>query len=150
LPSQNSPSPLLLRECLLTDPPLLHHTPQHTPSLGHQVATGLGTPFSTEVIKGSPLLYMCQGPWTTPYMLFGWWFSFWKFWGSKLIDIVILPMGLPSQLAPSIPNFSLGVSDLSPMVGYKYLYLSQSAAGRTSQRTAMLGSYQASTTWHQK
>jgi hypothetical protein len=32
------------------------------------------------------------------------------------------------------------VSDLNEMVGCKYLHLSQSVAGRASQRTAMLGS----------
>jgi hypothetical protein len=35
---------------------------------------------------------------------------------------------------------SIGIPDFSPMVGCKYLHLSQSAAGRASQRTAMLGS----------
>ena len=37
------------------------------------------------------------------------------------------------------PNSSIGIPDLSPIVGYKYLHLSQSAAGRVSQRTTMLG-----------
>ena len=44
-----------------------------------------------------------------------------------------------SSFNPS-PNSSIGVPDLSPMVSCKYLHLAQSAAGRASQRRAMLGS----------
>jgi hypothetical protein len=52
-------------------------------------------------------------------------------------------MGLPSPAVPSILPiiFSIGVPDLSPMLGCECLYLYESAAGRASQRTAILGSY---------
>ena len=57
--------------------------------------------------------------------------------GSGLVDTVGLPMGLPFPSVPSVlPLTSIEVPELSPMVGYKYLHLSQSTAGRTSQRTA--------------
>ena len=48
--------------------------------------------------------------------------------GSRLVDTVGLPMGLPSPSAPSALPLT-EVPDLSPMLGYKYLHLSQSAAG---------------------
>ena len=44
-----------------------------------------------------------------------------------------------SSFNPS-PNSSIDLSGLSPMVGCKYLHLSQSVVVRTSQRTAMLHS----------
>ena len=54
--------------------------------------------------------------------------------GSGLVETVGLPMGSLS------PNSTIGIPDFSEMVGSKYLFLCQSAAGRGSQRTAMLGS----------
>jgi hypothetical protein len=72
------------------------------------------------------LLHMCPGPRNSE--------------GSRLLDTAILPMGLqsPSVLLPTLP---WEVPDLNLMVGYKYLHLSQSGAGRASQRAAMPGSY---------
>lgn len=43
---------------------------------------------------------------------------------------------LPS--VPSTPNYSIGFSDLSPRIGCKNIHLSQSAAGRISQRQPCL------------
>jgi hypothetical protein len=34
----------------------------HSPTLGHQVSTGLGTFFSIETCQDTPLLHMCQRP----------------------------------------------------------------------------------------
>jgi hypothetical protein len=51
-------------------------------------------------------------------------------WNNKNIVISFSPF----------PFFSIGFLDLTSMVGCKYLHLSQSAAGRASQRAAMLGS----------
>ena len=69
----------------------------------------------------------------------GWWLSLWEFPGKT----AGLPIG--STLLFSFSNLSpystIGVADFSPMVGYKYLLLSQSAAGRASQGTAMSGSH---------
>jgi hypothetical protein len=63
--------------------------------------------------------------------------------GSGLVETVALPMGLLSLSAsfilPLIQPF--GVPDFSSKVGCKYLHLSQSAAGRASQGTAMPGSH---------
>jgi hypothetical protein len=65
--------------------------------------------------------------------------------GSRVVDTVGLPMGSlsPSALSVLPPTSLWGVGGLSPMVGSKYLYLSQSAAGRGSQKAAMLVCLQA-------
>ena len=64
--------------------------------------------------------------------------------GSRLVETAALPMGSPSSsasssLSPIQPLGSLA-SGFCPLVGFKYLYLSQQAACWASQRTAMLGS----------
>ena len=106
--------------------------------IGHQVSTGLGHPLPLRPDK-TGLCYICAwGPVTSPRggSVSG---SCEK---SRLVDIVVLSMGFPSPSVffnPSL-NPSTGVPDLSPMVGCNYLHLSQSAAGRASQRTGMLGS----------
>jgi hypothetical protein len=41
--------------------------------------------------------------------------------GSRLVDTIGLPMGLPSSSAPSILSSPIGVPDLSPVVGCKCL-----------------------------
>jgi hypothetical protein len=78
-------------------------------------------------------------------MLFGWWLNGWDLRGSVLVDTIAILMVLLSPLAPSILSLrgtsSIRVPDLSPMLGSKYLHLSQTAASRASPRTAMLGSY---------
>ena len=58
---------------------------------------------------------------------------------SPLVENAGFPIGSPSPLASSIldPNSAIGVPNFSPMVGYKYLPLSQSAADSASQKTAM-------------
>jgi hypothetical protein len=37
------------------------------------ISPGLGASSLTETRPGSPLLYMCQGPWTRECMMPGWW-----------------------------------------------------------------------------
>jgi hypothetical protein len=72
---------------------------------------------------------ICE-PQTSTCMLCGWWLSLWSE-PSRLVDIVVLPYGVAMLLIsfnPS-PNSSIGAPDLSPMLGCKYLQLSQSAAG---------------------
>ena len=85
---------------------------------------------------------MCWGPQASLCMLFGWFSVSRSSEGSELVDIVVLPMGvaIPFSSFNPTPNSFIVVLDLSPMVGCKYLHLSQSVAGRASQRTAMLGS----------
>jgi hypothetical protein len=57
--------------------------------------------------------------------------------GYGLVHTVIFPMGSKSPSAlRSFPSY-IGFPNLSPMVDCKYLNLSQSAAGRVSQRTVM-------------
>jgi hypothetical protein len=76
--------PLLLRGV----PPLTHPPPAHPhqnpPSLGHQVSTGLRVSSPEKIRQGSPLPNMCQGPQTSPGMLFGWWLSLWELPGVRV------------------------------------------------------------------
>ena len=69
------------------------------------------------------------------------WYLVWsgKSEESRVVDTVGLPMGLQFSSAPSVPplTLALGSRSLNPIVGCKYLHLSQSVAGRASQRTAM-------------
>ena len=118
--------------------------PNALPFSGHQVSTGLGASSPTEAKQGSPL----PGgggwgvAWTSLCMLFGWWINLWDLPGIQVSWHCWSSYGVAipfSSFNPS-PNSSIGVPSLSPMVGCKHLHLSQSAAGRASQRTAMLGS----------
>lgn len=126
-------------------PHQLHPSPSalsHPLPLGHQVSTDIGTSFPTEARQGSPLLHMSYRPWISPCMFFGWWLSPWQllgvhvYWCCWFSYRVAIPI---NSFNPS-PNSSTRVPDLSSIVGYKYLHLSQSATGRASQSTAMLGS----------
>jgi hypothetical protein len=60
----------------------------------------------------------------------------------KLFHIVILPMGMQYPSAPSLLPLTLPLWSQTPMVGYEYLHLNWSGAGRTSQETAIPGSCQ--------
>jgi len=111
----------------------------HPLSLGHQVSTGLGSSFPTEAREGSPLLRMCW-PRISPYMLFGWWLTLWELpciWVSWCCSYGV---AIPFRSFSPSPNSSIGVPDLSPRFGSKYLHLSQSASGRVSYKTAILDS----------
>ena len=59
--------------------PPLPSRPPH--SLGCQVSLELGLFFPTEARPDSPLLYMCQGPWTSLCMLPCCWLSVWEITG---------------------------------------------------------------------
>jgi hypothetical protein len=75
-PSSSPPPPLIGYSP--TCPP--HHH-KHPSFLGLQVFTGLSAYSLTETIQGSPLLHMCSGPRTSPWMLLGFWISPWELWG---------------------------------------------------------------------
>jgi hypothetical protein len=89
------------------------------------------------------LCYIYWGPQTRPCMLFGWWLSLWDLpevqvsWYCWSSYRVVIPF---NSFNPS-HHSSIDVPNLIPMVEYKYLNLSPSAAGKASQRTATLGSY---------
>ena len=59
--------------------------------------------------------------------------------GVWLVDIVFLPLGL--QIFSPFSNSSSGVPMFSLMVGCKHPHLYLSGSGRSSQETAMSGSY---------
>ena len=107
----------------------------YPPSLGHQVSIGLGSSSPIEARQSSSLLHICQGPWASPCMFFG------CSHGSRLVGTVGFPMVVAITFSSFNPssNSSIGVSNLSPMVGCNSLHLCQSASRRASQRTAMLG-----------
>jgi hypothetical protein len=68
LQSSHCPSPSLpLVSTRKYSPPAI---PPH--SLGSQVSQGLGASSPTEAKSCNPLLYVCQGPWTSLYMLSSW------------------------------------------------------------------------------
>jgi hypothetical protein len=77
------------------------------PSLEHQVPTGLGASSPTEARQGSSLLHMCQGhgPAYVCSLVGG--LVSGSSEGSGLVDIVVLPLGLPSPSVPSILPLTL-------------------------------------------
>ena len=83
-----------------THPPSSSSAP-HPPLLGHRVSIGLSTSSPTEARQGSPLLHMCWGhrPAYVCPLLFG--LVSGSSEGSRLVDTVVLPMGLPALSAPS-------------------------------------------------
>jgi hypothetical protein len=131
------PHPLALSGCSPTTPftHMQSHIPlsQHPPSLGHQVSTRLGTSSPTEARQDSPLLHVCQGTVHVCSLVGD--LASGSSEGSGLVDTLVLPIGLPSPSLPSILSLTFHRGS-NPIVGYKYLRLSQSAAGRASQRTA--------------
>ena len=140
-------SPLPLPQFLIPFPlasemvlsPLLN--PQHPSSLRPQISQGLGIS-PTEASLGTPLQYMYRGPWISQWML-PWCISLWEFPGVQVSWNWWSSYGVaPPFISYShSTNSSTGIPNFSTMVGCKYLHLSQSAAGRASQKTAMLGSW---------
>ena len=76
--------------------------------------------------------------WANPCILFDWWLGLWEFWGDQVSYCSYYGVAIPFKSFHPFPNFSIEVTVLIPMVGWKYLYLSLSAAGRASQRIATL------------
>jgi hypothetical protein len=133
-PSCSSHFPLPLKGCPPSRPP---------PSLGPQVSQGLDTHILSHWGQTSiPLLYMCLGAWTSLCMLPGYGSVFGSYQGSRLVKTSGLLMRSPPLhlLQSFLSNSTISVPDFSPVVGHEYLCLSQPAAGRSSKRTAMLGS----------
>jgi hypothetical protein len=82
------------------------------------------------------------GVWTSLCLLFDWWLSLWKLSGVCVRWHCWFSYGvaIPFSSFDLSLNSPIGFPDLSLMLVCKYLHLSQSAAGKTSQKTAMLGS----------
>ena len=100
--------------------------------LPHSLGSGAldsSLPTPTEARPGRPLLYKCQGSHISWCMLLGWWLSVceisriwvsWDFWLSYRVTLL-------SFFQP-FPNSTSGLPNFSPLIGCKYLHLSQSAA----------------------
>jgi hypothetical protein len=50
-----------------------------------------------------PLLHIWLEPWVSPCVLLGWWFRPWEV---RLVDTVVLPMGLQTPSAPLVLSLS--------------------------------------------
>ena len=62
------------------------------------------------------MLHMQMEPWVPPCIYsFGWLFSPWELWGLRFVDIVVLPKGLQTPLAPKVlpltPPFGVLMAD---------------------------------------
>jgi hypothetical protein len=70
---------------------------------------------------------MSWGPQTSTCMLYGWWPTLWKIPGVWVSWCCWSSYGvvIPFSSFNPVPNSSFGVPDLSPVVGFNYLYLSQ-------------------------
>jgi hypothetical protein len=87
----------------LTNPPTPTSLSWHSPTLGHQVFSGLRASPPTDVQEGYPLLHMHLEPWVPPCALLDWLFSPWEIWGYYwLVYIVVPPMRLQAPSAPLV------------------------------------------------
>jgi hypothetical protein len=93
------PPLLLLWGCAPTHPPTPTSPPSHSPTLGRGAFLGPRASSPIDAGPGHPLLHIWLEPWVPPCVLFGWWFRPWK---TRLVDIVVLPMGLQTSSAPSV------------------------------------------------
>jgi hypothetical protein len=136
LPSQ-SPSPW---GCLHTHTPNPYSTrPPH--SLGPLFSWGFSVSSLTWPRPGSsPLLYMCWGPHISWYMLHDCWSNDWEisgvqvnwdYWSSYRAALLLSFFQL-------FPNSTTEVSSFCPLVWYRYLHLTLSAAGWVFQKAVMI------------
>jgi hypothetical protein len=95
--------------CFYEEAPLLMPT-SHTLAFPYSAFTGPRDSPSIDAWQGHPLLHLQLKPWDPPCVPFGWLFSPWKL-GVRLVDIVVLPLGLQTPSAPSVlpPIPSIGV-----------------------------------------
>jgi hypothetical protein len=137
--------PFLLPDlCLQEDVTMPHPLPHQTSKFsGASNLTGLGAPSLTKPRLGSPLLYMCWDPYISWIILPVSWSSVWDIsviqansdcWSSYRVTILLSFIQL-------IPNSITGDSCFCPLVGYKYLHLTLSAACRVFQREVMIGPF---------
>jgi hypothetical protein len=112
-------------------------------SLGPSVSWGLGASSLTKPRPGSHLLYICWGSHISWCMLPGWWSSVWelsgvqKNWDCWFPYRVILLLSF-SQLPA---NSTTRVSSFCPLVGCKYLYLTQLLVEFFFQKAVMIGPF---------
>lgn len=107
-------------------------TPGFPSTLEFQVSTGLCASSPIEDRQCSSLLYMCQGPYSThpPICFLVRGTIFQSSQHSRLVDTVVLPMGLPS---PSVnfkhfPNSFIVDLYRNPLLDCQYLYYFQCRA----------------------
>jgi hypothetical protein len=89
--------------------------PPYPATLVHQITVGLGSLSPIEARHGSPLLHTCLGPGPAPLCsMVGGSFSG-SSPGSRLVDTVGLPVGLPSPSRPSTLHLTLSQESLAPV-----------------------------------
>jgi hypothetical protein len=100
---------------------LLISTPEHPAFPGHQVSTGLVTSSPTEARQSSPLLYMCQWLQNSPSMPFGCWLRLWELPRIQVSRNCwsFYRVARPFSTVNPSPNYSIGISDFSPMLVHK-------------------------------
>jgi hypothetical protein len=102
IPNPISPPPASGRGFL--HPPTHSHIPAlHSPNLGAYIKPSYhqGSLLPLMPDKAN-LCYICSGSHGSlhVYVLFGWWFNPWEFWGVRVVDIVVLPMGFQNPSDP--------------------------------------------------
>jgi hypothetical protein len=99
-PGFPSKNPLFLYPLPLpTNPPTPASWPWHSPTLRQRAFTGLRASPPIDDWLGH-LLYICHWRHESHRVLFGWWFSYWEFWGYWLVHIIIPPKGLQTPSTP--------------------------------------------------
>ena len=84
----------------------------------HSCLTGASSLHRTKSLsshQGHPLLHMQLEPWVPPCVLFGWWFSPWKLWGSGWLILLFLWGWKPLQLFQSFAEPLRGQRSQAPV-----------------------------------
>jgi hypothetical protein len=116
--------------------------PWNSPTLGHQAFTGPRASPPIDTRQSNHLLHMQLEPWVPPCTLYDWWFSACELLGGGLIGWYCCPSyGVVKPFSSFSPfsNSSIGVSVLSPMVGWEHSPLYLSGTVGASQETAISG-----------
>ena len=134
--------PMPLRVCSPTRPLQLHH-PSIPLCWGIEPSQEQG-PFLPLMPHKAVLCYIFG--WShrvPPGVFFGWWLNPWELWGVRLVDIVVLPMGLQITSSPSLLPQTLPFCNSNHSPGLLQAFSSVfDSSSRTSLRTALPGSCQ--------
>jgi hypothetical protein len=108
-------------------------------SLGPPVSWGLSASSLNKHRPWSPLLHVCWGPHMSWCMLSVWWSSIWEILGIQINWDCWSSYRIALPLSFFQRNSSTGVNCFCPLVGWRYLYLTLSAACWIFWRAVMIG-----------